>query len=164
MLSPAIVHLCRLPDGKQQVAPDKFIETEPVAEDKWTSWGVLKQANLWCFIIIFAQGLGTALYAQQASFVVLFVAATLFGFAYGGQITLYATLPAALFGRRNVGVVLGITEPVINVMAIFARPLAAWIFDRTGSYSTAFYLFLVLYSIALTVSWFIKIPESKTVT
>ena len=42
---------------------------------------------------------------------------------------------------------------------IFGIPYAGWIYDRTGSYQTAFVTFLGVYALAMIATLFLRLPE-----
>ena len=67
------------------------------------------------------------------------------------------------FGRDRFGAVLGLMRPAIFPIQILGVPFAGWIFDVTGSYDTAFKVFLGLYLLAVLAIAFYRQP-AKTVT
>ena len=67
------------------------------------------------------------------------------------------------FGRDRFGAVLGLMRPAIFPIQILGVPFAGWIFDVTGSYDTAFKVFLELYLLAALAIAFYREP-AKTVT
>jgi MFS family permease len=78
----------------------------------------------------------------------LYLAATLFGFAYGGVTSLFPALIGDFFGRAAVGAIVGF---------IFA--LAGYIYNATNSYSAAFELSAALNVAAFLLIFFLKKPQ-----
>lgn len=68
----------------------------------------------------------------------LYLFAAIFGFGYGGLVTLSSPLAADLFGLSSHGGILGITFFVGSFGAAAGPFLAGRIFDATGSYQRAF--------------------------
>ncbi|MFN8535447.1 MAG: MFS transporter [Dehalococcoidia bacterium] len=67
----------------------------------------------------------------------------LFGVAAGGVISLHATFLADLFGLRAYGSILGAVFLVMTAGTMLGPMSAGILYDRTGSYTTAFILFVL---------------------
>ena len=63
----------------------------------------------------------------------------------GGIFPLWGSLIGEAFGRQNFANVMGIMSPCMLPIRISGIPLAGYIFDRTGSYTLAFQLFIGVY-------------------
>ncbi len=69
---------------------------------------------------------------------ILFPAAVIFGFGYGGFTALMSPMPAELFGLRSHGVILGFIMFGAEIGEAIGPVLAGRIFDITSSYQLAF--------------------------
>ncbi len=78
----------------------------------------------------------------------LLAAALVFGFGMGGVIPLQGAATGLAFGRLSFGKVSGLMRPVMIPISLLGVPLAGWIYDRFGSYTPAFQLFVALYLLA----------------
>jgi MFS family permease len=72
--------------------------------------------------------------------VVLFTAAALFGFSYGGAVTLFPALVGDAFGRDHAGSITGALFAASGSMAAIGPFAAGWLYDALGSYRVAFLL------------------------
>lgn len=68
----------------------------------------------------------------------LWPAAVLFGFGYGGTVALFAPLCGDVFGRAHAASIVGAGFARAGAPAAIGPLMAAWIFDTTGSYEAAF--------------------------
>ncbi len=82
----------------------------------------------------------------------LYLFGIVFGFAYGGTMTLQPLLAAELFGLSSLGVILGGVTFVYTIGGAAGPVLAGYIFDVTGSYSLAFLICAVLVVIAILIT------------
>ena len=73
-------------------------------------------------------------FAGAASLPMLWLAAILFGFAYGGGVTVLAPLCTALFGRAHVAAIVGTLFALTALPSALGPWLAGWLFDVTGGY------------------------------
>lgn len=71
---------------------------------------------------------------------VLFPSAVLFGFAYGGAVTLFPALVGDAFGRAHAGAIVGSLFAASGSLAAIGPFVAGWLYDGLGSYRTAFLL------------------------
>jgi MFS family permease len=83
-----------------------------------------------------ALGLVFLMLPTSPAMLALFVA--VYGFAMGGNATLWATVLAACFGRLHYGAIAGWMTPCIVFVQALAIPLAGAVRDRTGGYLPAF--------------------------
>ncbi len=67
------------------------------------------------------------------------VAALVFGFSYGGGVTLLPPLCGDLFGRTHMASIVGVIFAVAGAPAAFGPYAAGWLYDLDGSYQTAFF-------------------------
>lgn len=80
---------------------------------------------------------------NSGSFFMLMVGAACVGFACGGVLPLAGAVLAAEFGAASFGRVMGLAYVVLNVSAC-GPLLAGVIYDRTGAYTGAFAVFVVI--------------------
>lgn len=90
---------------------------------------------------------------------VLFGAA--FGFGMGGMVPLHAAFRVRQFGAKHLGAIMGISNPVVMLAQAGGQPFSGWVFDTTGSYLYAFYIFLGCYIAGIAVALTIKDPDKK---
>ncbi|MEZ4331825.1 MAG: MFS transporter [Myxococcota bacterium] len=93
----------------------------------------------------------------EPAFPRLLAAATAVGFAVGGTIPLWGALAGAAFGRHAIGSAMGLMNLLMLPFSISGAPLAAWVFDRTGSYAIAFASFLACFPLGAVAIAFLRI-------
>jgi MFS family permease len=77
--------------------------------------------------------------------------ALVFGFAYGGLMTLQPILSAELFGLSSLGLVVGSISFIYTMGSAMGPLISGYLFDVTGSYSLAFFLCAILEALALVL-------------
>jgi len=87
----------------------------------------------------------------------LFVA--IYGVGYGGAIPLTIALRGQLFGRKIFATMGGLTSFFTAIATVAAPVFAGYIYDATGSYSIAFYAFLVLVSLSGLAFLLVRFPK-----
>lgn len=102
---------------------------------------------LLCFAL---QALGVALLIAPTSTAMLAAFVVVYGFAMGGNATLWATVVAACFGRLHYGAISGWMTPCIVFVQALSIPLAGAVRDRSGHYEPAF-LAIIALTLAATV-------------
>ena len=98
------------------------------------------------------QSLSFVLFAYADGIAPLWVAATLFGFSYGGGVTLLPPLCGDLFGRAHVAAIVGMIFAVAGSPAAIGPYMAGWLYDLTGSYSAAFLSSAAMNGVALALT------------
>lgn len=73
--------------------------------------------------------------------------ASLFGVSVGGILVVPAVAYANYFGRRSIGVIRGVTEPLVSLGQAIGAVFSGLVFDITGSYHFAF-ITLAVFGIA----------------
>lgn len=116
----------------------------------WISFGTQLAGLVW---IAFAAG--------EAA---LFAGAAIFGLGMGGMVPLQGTLTGLAFGRLSYGKVAGLMRPFQVPIHATGIPFAGWIFDRTGSYDTAFAVFACAYLLALATITLFRPGPTRAVT
>ena len=85
---------------------------------------------------------------NQQSLPALYTFFVLYGFGMGALMPMTPVMRARYFGRKNFGVIAGMSRALHTPVGIIGPILAGWIFDVTGSYLIAFILFAVLLGIS----------------
>jgi MFS family permease len=112
--------------------------------------------------------LGSCLMLQGVSFIgftfstgiaLLYIAAALFGFSYGGVTALFPALIGDFFGRLAIGAIVGIIFALAGSPAAFGPLIAGYLYDTTHSYREAFELSAALNLIAFAMVFWLKRPQ-----
>lgn len=94
------------------------------------------------------QALGTVGLVTVSCFAGLLGVAVILGLGLGGVMPLTAALLARCFGRDSFGIMMGLLTPIMILFQSMGPPFAGWIFDTTGSYHTAFWIFVAAAGVA----------------
>ncbi|MEQ8664037.1 MAG: MFS transporter, partial [Gammaproteobacteria bacterium] len=90
-------------------------------------------------VIVFTlQAASFVAFAEVVALAPLWFAATVFGFSYGGAVTLLPPLCGDLFGRTHMASIVGVIFAVAGAPAAFGPYAAGWLYDATGGYDLAF--------------------------
>lgn len=92
----------------------------------------------------------------------LYPSAVLFGLAVGATSILMPAIIGDFFGRLAVGAILGFAWAISASAASFGPFIAGYLFDRTGSYDSAFLLSVALNLAAASLVLLLKKPVPKT--
>ncbi|MGE0681773.1 MAG: MFS transporter [Candidatus Binatia bacterium] len=112
--------------------------------------------------------LGLCLLLQAFSFLgftastgmaLLYPAAAVFGFSYGGVTALFPALIGDFFGRMAVGSIVGFIFALAGSPAAFGPLIAGYIYTATSSYNAAFLLSAALNTAALLLLFLLKKPQ-----
>lgn len=95
------------------------------------------------------------------SFAVLVVFALLFGFAYGGFISLSPAYLAEIFGPEQLGGLTGVNYSAAGIGALLGPTLGAWLVDRTGGYSTTIIAGLVAGGLGAVLVWSVVLGSRR---
>ncbi len=101
-------------------------------------------------ILVYKLGQTTAM-AQV--FLILYYA------GFTASIPLYTAVGARYFGRKSIGSIQGITTLMMMPFGVIAPIIVGWIYDRTGSYATAFNLCIGLLVLASVLILFAQPPK-----
>jgi MFS family permease len=114
------------------------------------------------------QTLGLCLSLQALSFLgftastglaLLYLAAAVFGFSYGGVTALFPALIGDFFGRLAIGAIVGFIFALAGSPAAFGPLIAGYMYDATKSYHGAFVLSAALNLAALALLFALKKPS-----
>jgi MFS family permease len=112
-------------------------------------------------ICVFTEGIMIFWLMGTSSTWMLFVFGAIFGFFYGGHTPQFPALTAEILGLGHMGVILGAISIFWGAGAALGPVLAGYIFDITGSYSSAFVVGGVAMLLATTITLLLKMPEKK---
>lgn len=92
----------------------------------------------------------------QPPYWVLLIMSVAFGVGIGGVFPVWATFLAHLFGSHSYGTAMGLMTIILKLFSILAVRLIGEIYDFSGSYETAFMIFIGVVLSALVAAMFIK--------
>jgi len=99
-----------------------------------------------------AQCIGVTLFLlNQQSTIILYTFFLIYGVGMGAAMPMTPVMRARYFGRKNFGVIAGVSRFFNMPVAIIGPVAAGWIFDVTKSYELAFILFAVLLAISALI-------------
>jgi MFS family permease len=99
-------------------------------------------------------GGASALFIIADSTVEILVYAVLFGFGVGGLLSVPPVGYADYYGRRSLGAIRGVTEPLTTFGQAIGAVAAGLIYDLTESYQLAFMAFAVMGGLAMVLVLF----------
>jgi MFS family permease len=102
---------------------------------------------------------GAAILSQSDGYGTVAVGAVAFGLAAGGLLPVWGALVARSFGPERFGRALGAMNLAMTPITLLSAPYAGFLFDRTGSYATAFGSYCVILLIALAALVPLKFPK-----
>lgn len=108
------------------------------------------------------QGLSFAAFTITSGLGLLYLAASVFGFSYGGVTALFPALIGDFFGLAEVGSIVGFIFAVAGAPAAFGPLIAGYMYNANHNYISAFELSAVLNFIALLLLSLLKKPEKRS--
>ena len=102
--------------------------------------------------------LASALFVTADSTGEVLAYSVLFGFGVGGLLSVPPVIYADYYGRRSLGVIRGITEPLTSFGQAIGAVLSGAVFDLTESYSLAFIAFAALGAAAAALALLARQP------
>lgn len=117
------------------------------------------QVRFVIMLISFLMALGIYILLNSGSGALLWVFALVFGMSFGGVIAIQSILVAYCFGLASLGSILGAVVLVSDVGFAIGPLLAGYVFDVTGSYDTAFRLFIATCILAGLLVFFVRPPR-----
>ncbi len=103
-------------------------------------------------------------FSRSTGLALLYPAAVLFGFAYGGTTALFPAIVGDFYGRLAVGAIVGFIFSVAGSMAAIGPVAAGYIFDTYGSYKFAFELSAGANILGLVMLFFLRKPRAQQST
>lgn len=120
-----------------------------------------KRLALWlAMALVFA---GVLILFMEPGYVLMVVACTSIGLAAGGMLPVWGAMLAEVFGVVSYGRVMGLMNPLITMLVMPGFVITGYLFDRTGSYQSAFVMYLVLLGISALVLTRLRIPAPEDV-
>ena len=104
-------------------------------------------------------GVSSALFVIADSRIEILVYAVLFGFGVGGLLSVPPVGYADYYGRRSLGVIRGVTEPLTTIGQAIGAVAAGLVYDFTDSYRLAFAAFAVMGGLATVLVLFARPPR-----
>ena len=116
-------------------------------DQRIASWGV--------FGVMAGSWLGLVLAPSYAGLVAASIG---LGLGMGGVMPLWGALTGACFGRAVFGRAMGLMTPLMLPFNLAGAPIAAYAFDRTGSYTLVLSAFLATFVLGAIVISFLRVP------
>ena len=86
----------------------------------------------------------------------------IFGFSFGMAVPQIPGLTVEIFGLRQIGTIIGVMTAITTVGGALGAWLGGYVFDMTGSYSSAFMMGGVLTLVSLVIiALFLKLPKQN---
>ena len=104
-------------------------------------------------------GGSSALFIIADSTAEVLVYSTIFGFGVGGLLSVPPVAYADYYGRRSLGVIRGVTEPLTSFGQAIGAVLSGAVYDLTDSYQLAFLTFAILSGLAMLLVLFARPPR-----
>jgi MFS transporter, OFA family, oxalate/formate antiporter len=108
------------------------------------------------------QGLSFVSFTISSGLGLLYLAAAVFGFSYGGVTALFPAMVGDFFGRAHVGAIVGFIFALAGSPAAFGPLIAGYLYNASHSYSIAFKMSAALNLAALLLLFMLKKPEKHT--
>jgi len=96
------------------------------------------------FVFTSIQAFSVVILTFATTLPLLYAFAVLFGIGFGGRSPLTTAIRGDYFGRRSFGKILGISTVPLNILLLVAAPFAGYMYDTTGSYTSAFLILAAL--------------------
>ncbi len=120
-----------------------------------------KRLALWlAMALVFA---GVLMLFMEPGYMLMVVACTSIGLAAGGMLPVWGAMLAEVFGVVSYGRVMGLMNPLITMLVMPGFVITGYLFDTTGSYQSAFVMYLVLLGISALVLTRLRIPAPEDV-
>jgi MFS family permease len=104
-------------------------------------------------LALFLTGAGSFLFAFAAKdrMWLIFCFVLVFGIGWGGAVPMLNALFRDQFGTRHIASIMGFAGSVLMAGMMIGAPLAGWIFDTTGNYRPAWFIFAGILMVATVV-------------
>ncbi len=109
-------------------------------------------------------GGSSALFIIADSTAEILAYSTLFGFGVGGLLSVPPVAYADYYGRRSLGAIRGVTEPLTSFGQAIGAVLSGAVFDLTESYELAFLTFAILSGLAMLLALLARPPRRRAPT
>lgn len=119
-----------------------------------------KIGHRWSLLVFTAlNAVAILLYIPAGTAWAFYLLAVLLGFAFSGAVPVRMAIIPPLFGHRAVGTIIGLASLSFSMGAIAGPFLAGYIFDSTGSYDRAFFIFGILLAVGSASLYFLRTPK-----
>lgn len=115
----------------------------------------------WIPVVFAISMLCCAMATMMGSFPLLVVGFVLLGLMYGAAMCTMSTMVGTFYGPRYFGINYAIATCQMIPAAVIGPQVLAWAQMGSGSYLTAFWVFLGIAVATLVVSFFVKRPEAS---
>ncbi|MFH1383231.1 MAG: MFS transporter [Chloroflexota bacterium] len=105
------------------------------------------------------QGAGFAILLLNPSLVAVYLWLVLYGLGHGAFISLIVPVRARCFGRKALGSVTGSATLFQSPIGAAAPIYIGWVYDTTGSYTTAFIVITIVMVLGMVLALFILPPK-----
>lgn len=112
--------------------------------------------GLWLAIALVFTGMVILL--QEPGYPVTLLACVIMGLAAGGMLPVWGALLAVIFGVTSYGRVMGLMNPLITLLVMPGFVVTGYLYDRSGDYHSAFWLYLVLLAAAALILTRLRVP------
>ncbi|MBN7797483.1 MFS transporter [Parahaliea mediterranea] len=112
--------------------------------------------GLWLAIALVFTGMVILL--QEPGYPVTLLACVIIGLAAGGMLPVWGALLAVIFGVTSYGRVMGLMNPLITLLVMPGFVITGYLYDRSGDYHSAFWLYLVLLAAAALILTRLRVP------
>ncbi len=109
------------------------------------------------------QAVGMGVYMLHQTEAMIYVWFILYGFGMGAALTLNTSIRARYYGRKAFGTIQGISSLFLTPVGVAAPIYAGWVYDSTGAYTSAFWLFTILLVISSVILPFVRPPKAPAV-
>jgi MFS family permease len=88
----------------------------------------------------------------------VFLSMAVFGLGIGGMMFLQNYIWAEYFGREHLGAIRGVVMPVTLIIGAIGAPTAGYVYDRSGSYDSIWWVGVAIMAGAAILGVTIKAP------
>jgi sugar phosphate permease len=109
------------------------------------------------------QAVGMGVYMLHQTEAMIYVWFILYGFGMGAALTLNTSIRARYFGRKAFGTIQGTSGLLLTPVGVAAPIYAGWVYDTTGTYTSALWLFTILLVVSSAILPFVRPPKAPAV-
>jgi len=110
------------------------------------------------------QAIGITAFLLHQTVPMIYVLLIFYGFGTGGPTLLQLAIGGRYFGRKAFASIQGTAILFSAPVALFAPIYTGWVYDTTGSYTTAFIIFVALAVVAALLMLFLRPPQMPETT
>ena len=105
------------------------------------------------------QVIGISLFLLNQTMAMVYIFFLLYYIATGLNLPVNISIRSRYFGRKAYGSIHGSSMGLLAVVGVVAPIYAGWIYDTTGSYTTAFISFIVAMLVGVVFLFFARRPQ-----